>query len=107
MPGLILHSGATVQCSHAGRATPTATNSRVTVDGQPTVLITASYSVAGCALPPPPAGNGPCVTAQWMTGATRITSNGQPVLLADSQSMCTPTATPLTIVETQTGVKGT
>jgi hypothetical protein len=107
MPGLLLHLGATVLCSHAGRATPTATNSRVTVGGQPTVLITASHSVTGCALPPPPAANGPCVTAQWMTATTRITSNGQALLLLDSQANCMPTGTPLTIVETQTRVTGT
>ena len=43
----------------------------------------APYVVAGCALPPPPAGNGPCVTAQWVTGATRVLANGVPVLLPE------------------------
>ena len=102
MPGFLLHVGAHVMCSHAGQAQPTVPNPRVTVSGQPTVAISSPYVVAGCALPPPPAGNGPCVTAQFVTATTRVTSNGQPLLLLDSQAICTPTATPLIVVMTQT-----
>lgn len=96
--------GATVLCSHAGQATPTTVNPRVTVSGQPTVTISAPYVVAGCALPPPPAANGPCVTAQFVSSATRVTSLGQPLLLLDSQAICAPTGTPLMITVTQTRV---
>ncbi len=106
MPGFLLHLGAQVLCSHGGQATPTSPEPRVQVSGQPVTTIAAPYVVAGCALPPPPAANGPCVTAQFMTSATRVTANGVPVLLLDSQAMCTPTATPLMIVETQTRVSG-
>jgi hypothetical protein len=106
MPGFLLHIGATVLCAHGGQAQPTAPNPRVTVSGQPTVMLTTPYVVAGCALPPPPAANGPCVTAQWVSAATRITSNGQPVLLLDSQAMCAPTGTPLVVTVTQTRVSG-
>ncbi len=81
-------------------------NPRVTVSGQPTVSVTSPYMVAGCTLPPPPAANGPCVTAQFVTAATRITSNGQPLLLLDSQAICAPTGTPLLIVLTQPRVTG-
>lgn len=77
-------------------------NPRVTVSGQPTVTIASPYVVAGCTLPPPPAANGPCVTAQFVTAATRVTSNGQPLLLLGSQAICAPTGTPLLIVVTQT-----
>ncbi len=107
MPGFLLHLGATVLCSHAGQATPTVVNPRVTVGGQPIVMITSPYVVAGCVLPPPTAANGPCVIAQFVTAATRITSNGQPVLLLDSQAVCVPTGTPLLVVTTQTRVTGT
>jgi hypothetical protein len=106
MPGFLVHVGATVLCSHGGQAQPTSPNPRVMVSGQPTVTMTAPYVVAGCALPPPPAANGPCVTAQFVTGATRLTSNGQPLLLLDSQAICAPTGTPLLIVATQTRVSG-
>lgn len=106
MPGTLLHVGATVLCAHGGQAQPTVPNPRVTVSGMPTVTMVAPYVVAGCAMPPPPSGNGPCVTAQWITAATRITSNGQPLLLLDSQAICAPTGTPLVIVATQPRVTG-
>lgn len=107
MPGFLLHAGATVLCAHGGQAQPTVPNPRVTVSGQPTVTLAAPYVVAGCTLPPPPAANGPCVTARWITAATRITSNGQPLLLLDSQALCAPTGTPLMVVVTQIRASGT
>ena len=76
------------------------------VSGQPIVTLPTPYVVAGCTFPPPPAANGPCVTAQWVTSATRVTSNGLPVLLFDSQAICAPTGTPLVILSTQTRVTG-
>lgn len=106
MPGFVLHMGATVLCAHGGQAQPTTPNSRVTVGGQPITTMTAPYVVAGCPFVPP-GGNGPCVTAQWVMGATRVLADGAPVLLLDSQAICTPTGTPLMIVVTQTRVTGT
>jgi hypothetical protein len=107
MPGFLVHVGAQVMCSHGGQAQPTVPNPRVTVSGQPTVTITAPYMVAGCTLPTPPTANGPCVTAQWVSGALRVTSNGQPLVLLDSQAICAPTGTPLLVVMTQTRVTAT
>lgn len=106
MPGFLLHVGATVLCSHGGQAQPTVPNARVTVSGQPTVTIACPYVIVGCTFPPPPAANGPCVSAQWITGATRVTSNGQPLLLLDSQALCAPTGTPLIITVTQVRASG-
>jgi hypothetical protein len=106
MPGFLLHLGAMVMCSHAGQATPVAPNPRVLVSGQPTVALSSMYSVAGCTLPPPPSGNGPCVTAQYVTSAMRVLSNGVPLLLIDSQAVCVPTGTPLIASVTQTRVAG-
>jgi hypothetical protein len=107
MPGALLDVGATVSCSHTGRATPVTLNPRVLVSGQATVLMNSSYTVTGCTLPSPPNANGPCVSAQWVTGATRITSNGKPLLLVDSQATCAPTGTPLIITLTQMRAIGT
>ncbi len=106
MPGFLLHVGAIVLCAHGGAAQPTVPNPRVKVMGQPTVFQAAPYVVAGCSFPPPPVANGPCVTAQWLLGALRVRSNGMPLLLQDSQALCVPTGTPLTIAMTQTRVKG-
>ena len=105
MPGFILHVGATVMCAHGGQAQATAPNPRVMVGGQPVVTQAAPHAVAGCAFAPP-AGNGPCVTAQWVTGALRVLAGGVPVLLRDSQATCVPTGTPATIVVSQVRVKG-
>lgn len=105
MPGFLLHAGAAVSCAHGGQAQPTVPNPRVLVLGQPVVAITSPYLVAGCAFAPP-AGNGPCVTAQYVSSALRVTSLGQPLLLFDSQAVCAPTGTPLLTVMTQTRVIG-
>lgn len=107
MPGYLLHVGATVVCAHTGQAQPTEPNTRVRVGNQPIVTQPAPYTIAGCTLPPPTAGNGPCVTALWTSAATRVTAGGLPVLLQDSQATCAPTGTPLNIVMTQIRVKGT
>jgi hypothetical protein len=106
MPGFLLHLGAQVQCTHLGQAQPTTTNPRVTVSGQPIVTQPATHVIAGCTLPPPTAANGPCVTGQWVTAATRVFAGGMPVLLQDSQAICVPTGTPLVVIATQTRVQG-
>jgi hypothetical protein len=104
MPGFLVHVGATVLCAHLGQAEPTVPNPRVQVSGQPTVLLTTPYTVAGCTLSS--GSGGPCVTAQWLTGTTRVLSNGQPLLMQSSQAICAPTGAPLVIVVTQARVTG-
>jgi hypothetical protein len=105
MPGFLLHQGATVLCSHGGQATPTAPNPRVLVSGQPTVLITAPWAVAGCPLAPPPIP--PCVMGQWVVGTVRVTSLGQPLVIQTGQAVCIPTGTPLLPVAMQTRASAT
>ncbi|MCO5185287.1 MAG: hypothetical protein M9928_17965 [Anaerolineae bacterium] len=106
MPGFIVHLGASVICSHGGQAQPTAPNPRVMVSGQPVVTIAAPYVVAGC-----PFFSGvnplPCVTGQWLVGATRVFAGGQPVVVQSSSSVCTPNGTPLIILVTQPRVNAT
>jgi hypothetical protein len=106
MPGFVVHLGAQVQCIHLGQATPTVVNPRVTVSGQPTVTLASPYVIAGCIFNVSGAPV-PCVTAQWVTAATRVTSNGQPLILLDSQAVCAPNGTPLLILVTQTRVTAT
>ena len=79
---------------------PTAPSPRVLVTAMPIATIAAPYMVAGCAFAPP-AGNGPCVTAQWIVGAVRVTSMGQPVVIMTGVATCVPTGTPLIPVEAQ------
>ena len=107
MPGFLVHVGAQVLCAHGGQAQPTLPNPRVLVSGQPTVLMTSPYVVAGCAFPPPPTANGPCVSGQWLTGSTRVLANGQPLVVNAGSSICAPTGTPMLATVTQTRVTAT
>jgi len=106
MSGYLLHMGATVSCQHGGTATPVTSSIRVKVDSQAIVTQTTSYTVAGCSLTPPPP-KAFCATAQFMSGATKVTSDNTPVLLSDSQATCATTGTGVQIASTQTRVKGT
>jgi hypothetical protein len=76
------------------------------VSGMPIATIAAPYTVAGCAFVPP-AGNGPCVTAQWIVGAVQVMSEGQPVAILTGMATCVPTGTPLMPVMAQTRVLAT
>jgi hypothetical protein len=101
MPGPILHMGATVLCSHGGQAMPTVPSPAVSASGMPVATIAAPYLVAGCPFVPP-AGNGPCITGQWIVGATRVLSQGQPLAIMTGVAICAPTGTPLLPVAAQT-----
>lgn len=105
MPAPILHLGATVLCSHGGQATPTAPYPRVTLTGQPAVTLTTIYAVAGCGLSG--SGSPPCVTAQWVVGATRVVGGGAPFATIAGSAVCTPTGGPLLPVVQQTRVLAT
>jgi uncharacterized Zn-binding protein involved in type VI secretion len=107
MAAYVLHMGATVVCLHSGQAQPVTTNSRVKVGGQPIVTQTDTYTISGCILPSPPNGNGPCATAQFLSGATRVTAGNIPLLLQNSQATCAPSLTGLNVIQTQVRVKAT
>jgi hypothetical protein len=99
MPGPVLHFGATVLCAHGGQAAPTAPVPRVLVSGQPVATIAAPYVVIGCPGVPPAVP--PCVTGQWVIGATRVLALGQPVAIQTGVAVCVPTGTPLIPVVVQ------
>ena len=105
MPAPILHLGATVLCTHAGQATPLAPFPRVTLSGQPLVTIASPYAVVGCALTGTP--TPPCVTGQWLMGATRVLAGGVPVATLAGSSVCIPTGTPMLALMAQTRVLAT
>ena len=108
MPGEVLTAASVVICAHGGLATPTAVaSSRVQVMGAPVATQGSPYAVAGCANSPPPAGAGPCVVATWISAAARVRVAGLPVLLQESQALCAPTGTPLTVVSAQPRVRAT
>jgi hypothetical protein len=80
----------------------TSPNPSVTINGQPTALTSGAWVVAGCPLVPPPLP--PCVSAQWVTGTTRVTSNGQPLVVQSGAAVSIPNGTPLLVISTQTNV---
>ena len=104
MPGFLVHLGAFAICPHFGLAQPTSPNPRVLVNGQPTVTIESSFLISNCLLSPN--AGGPCLSAQFTSAATRIFSNGKPLLLTDSDSKCAPTGASLLILLTQLRVSG-
>lgn len=106
MPGFLLHQGASVLCLHGGQAQATAPNPRVKVMGQMVVTQSTPHSVAGCPFTTPAGNPMPCITAQWVTAATRVRVGGAPVLLQDSQAICAPNGTGVIVVMTQTRVRG-
>jgi hypothetical protein len=105
MPGFLLHANATILCAHGGQVQATVPSMRVRVSGQPIVTQPTPHSVVGCPFNVSGAPV-PCVTAQWVVGATRVRSMGMPVLLQDSQAVCAPNGTPVSIIVTQVRVKG-
>jgi hypothetical protein len=70
----------------------------------PIVTMASPYTIAGC---PFTGANGPCVTAQWVVGAVRVFSMGQPVVIMTGVSICAPTGTPLIAVQVQPRVIAT
>jgi hypothetical protein len=105
MPGFLLHIGATVLCAHGGQAQPGAPFPRVLVSGQPVVAQPVPWIVAGCPFVPS-AGNGPCVTGQWITGTVRVLAGGMPLTIMTGVSVCVPTGTPMQALAAQTRVMG-
>lgn len=91
MPGPVLHLGATVLCMHGGSAQALAPFPRVLVSGQPVVTLATPYAVAGCALAS--TSTPPCVSGQWVVGATRVLAGGTPLAIAAGTAVCVPTGT--------------
>ena len=104
MPSPLLDAAAVVMCAHGGRASMVAPNARVRVNGAPIATLPGLWAVAGCALPPE--AGGPCLIGRFTTAATRVTSGGQPVLLADSLAVAVPTGAPLVVAWAQSRVRG-
>lgn len=84
MPGLMLHSNATAQCTHLAPVQITPSQTRVTVMGQPVATAPSQLIVSGCPFQVP-IGTGtkpqPCVLVRWSLLSARVTVMGQPVML--------------------------
>ncbi|PVZ08202.1 hypothetical protein [Actinomycetospora cinnamomea] len=110
MSGELLTTGpsSTVQCTHQGLARPTGPGDRrVTVGGEAVVPASTGYTITGCTLPPPNAGNGPCAsnTPPWSPTTQRVKASGQPLLQRESSATTAPSGTPLRVSATQGRVR--
>lgn len=104
----LLHVGATAICPHGGQISVISANARVTVSGQPIATLADVFTVAGCAFVVGTVPQ-PCLTVQWLVPATRVTVNGQPVILQTSSGLCQGAAPqgPPNVIVTQVRVSGT
>jgi hypothetical protein len=84
MPGLLVHVGIVMQCTHAAPVTTAPSQPRVLVGGQPVATVNSLLTVAGCPFQIP-VGAGtkpqPCVKVQWLMQSTRVLVAGTPALL--------------------------
>ena len=103
--GFLVQDGAAVLCTHAGQARPTVVNPRVSMSRRSAVNLAPPWTISGCPLPPN--AGGPCVTATWTSGTTRVRSQGQPLVIQGGSATCLPTGVPLNVVLTQIRVRAT
>jgi hypothetical protein len=105
MPGFLLHQGAAVMCAHGGQMAVIEPNPRVQVSNMPTSTIAAPWQVTGC--PGVPGAVPPCVMGQWVSGTTRVTSNGLPLVVQSGSGITAPGGVPHLPVNMQTRVTAT
>ena len=104
-----LTTTSTVMFPHFGQAILATANTQALVDGAPVLLLTDRHAVAGCAFAPGGVPS-PCVTIQWVTGATQSKIGNIPALLQTSIGLCLNAAQapqgPAVVVQTQTKAMG-
>jgi hypothetical protein len=93
MPGYVLNSDTIATCPHGGQVSFTPSQSRVSVDSAPALLVSDLATVAGCAFVIGTVPS-PCLTVQWIpaTAALRVAVHQTPVLLSTTVGLCLSTA---------------
>lgn len=80
MPGLVLHAGAVLTCSHGGQVKIIPAQVRAAASGTPICTVADTFTVIGC--PGVPASPGVvCTKVTWQNTASRVKANGVPVLV--------------------------
>ncbi len=87
MPGFVLTSASTIQCTHGGSASVVPSNTKVMADNSPMLVESDIHTVAGC---PFMMGNvpSPCVQIAWSAGASKVSIDGTAVLVQSSVGQC-------------------
>jgi hypothetical protein len=116
MPGsnIVVASATQATCPHGGTVNVTGTNTRVKAGGQAVIVVSDTFTVAGCPFQirvPGGTKPQPGVTGSWLQPATRVTAGGQPVILQTSSGLCRSAeqipAGPPSVSQTQTRVTAT
>ena len=111
MPGMLLHVGATVMCTHGAPVNVVPGSPRVLLGGMPAATMADNYLVVGCPFTVPVPKPQPCVKVQWVVPAARVMIGGQPAILQTSVGLCQSAEQipqgPPTVVTTQVRVRGT
>jgi hypothetical protein len=84
----ILTTTSTVMCPHGGMAQLFTSNTEMVLDGVPALLVSDVHPVAGCPFVTPAAVPSPCLTVEWLVGATQTSIHDVPVLLQTSVGLC-------------------
>jgi hypothetical protein len=107
--GHFLTSSSTLMCPHGGTVSAIPSNQRVTLGGDPIVLATDTFMVAGCAFAPGGAPH-PCLQVEWQLTAQRSDCDGTSTLTLESVGMCKAgdgaVQGPVIIQATQTKAEG-
>lgn len=85
--GFLLDAGATITCPHAGTAKVTPRATRVSLGGQPPLLVDDVVTITGCSLNISGAPS-PCLQVQWLLPAMRVKVESSAVLLDSSVGLC-------------------
>ena len=107
MPALLTTSS-TMMCPHGGSVMPIPGQTQATADS-PVLRMSDTCTIAGCVFAPGGVPS-PCVTVQWVVGATQVQAGGDFVLNESSVGLClaatqAPQGTVL-IVTTQPSAEG-
>lgn len=84
--GELLSASATLMCPHGGTVTAIPSSASVSLGGDPIVLATDTFTIAGC--PFAPGAPHPCVLVQWQLPAARSTSGRVATLTTESVGLC-------------------
>ncbi len=82
MGQLGLNRNSVLTCPHGGKVEKVTFNTRVKITGDYWDLMSNQDLISGCS------SANPCIKVLWMTAATRVKVNGQPVLLQTSTGTC-------------------
>ena len=78
-------------CPHGGQVQAVPSQSKVLLDGQPALLSSDTFTVAGCSFMMGTVPS-PCMTVTWSAPATKVQINNQQPLLQTSVGLCNSAA---------------